>query len=564
MLALLLSWLLLASASWRMGGWIFRVVSEAEEPRDADVLDLLFLGLIGLAPVALFSTWFIPGQWGGLLLLLLALAGSPPPFFRRRPQWPVALVFLLSALVSLGWVSSRDSITYHHDLIHLLSNGGVVRGMGWIHGRFGYISSWHALTSWLHQPQLGLASRMDTAVNGFLLGLCLLQMMRAARRWMQGEADVRDTFSLVAWSVTLPLPVYLNFVSNPTPDFPVIIYAVVAARWLLVSSASSSPARDARVALLIGCAAFAIKLSALPIAAVCGLTALYRGGIKGVLVRTCCLGAVPVLVWMLSCWWVTGYPLYPTTLRITDVSWQIPEEHALTQKEVVYNFAFWGEGVFPDSMVGVPRYSVKWMRHWIVQDEVNLLGGLAFVAGIGSLPFLFGIRRFRSIAAATALLGLGGSIFLALMAPAPRFGLGFLLILPACLTSCWLQNMSFRFPAFLTRVLPVLLVLTMVAPTWLRNTRSERRVKTGLEQGVIRREPSQPWLRPPLVPHLHFDDKLDTVIVPDPARSHNTPGTTSNERATWYQLAPFEGGEFVDPAKGWKGGFRRSGLEEVP
>ncbi len=524
MLFLAFSWLLLFLVSRRLGGWIFRRCrTEGTGPQT------LFMGLAATASLCLLAAPWLPLRF---FLPVLVLIACVPPY--PRPRWTVASAWIwpfgLAACAALQTISSRDSISYHHDLVHILAEAGLPRGLAWIHDRFGFLSSWFALTACFDQPRLGVAGRADTAANGFLLGLCLCDLARSLHAWIDGKADDATRFAATGWLLALPLPVYLNFVASPTPDFPAIVYTLVFCRLLLQEPASPLP-------WVLAGLAFPIKLSTLPLLAVAALARPWRGGRVPLF-----LGIVPVLGWSASVWWASGYPLFPLSWSPATVAWQVPAAVPESLRDTIHAFAFWDQATEPANAARV--YSMAWLRHWLSADPVNRLGGLAFAASVLLFPLLIASGAFRRQATRLLPPAVLGIAYLALLAPSPRFGLGYLVLLPAAALALWLPSGPFRLARPWAAAVLAVLPLLIVAPTFLRPTRSEARIARALREGTLRLEPQARLLRPPLVPHIRYDDDLDIALPADAERSHNHPRSTADRRATWYPFPPAAGGAF--------------------
>jgi hypothetical protein len=430
----------------------------------------------------------------------------------------------------------------------------VTPGLAWIHNRFGHLSSWLALPAML-EP-FGMAGRTATSANALLMFLALCHLTCCIYRVKRNEADVADRFWVMASLVSLPLCAYMNLPVSATPDYAVIIYtSVLVYLWLK----DDPHGTRSQCAMLIAAALVAVKLSALPLLAAAAVIAWRRkGNLQAWIVPAGC-SALLIGAWMVASCVNSGYPLFPKTVMSPDVAWRIPEALAEKETATVKGFAFWGQLVKPDAMQTVSVYSLRWFKHWLGFNAMNVVGATLWLLGVASVPVVIFVRKGLRVLW-PALLAWGvGVVFLMFVAPATRFGLGILVCLPAA-AAAWVWHSYFgRSPAFSSAIVALLVIAACVLPTWLWRTRSEHRIARAQEAGQVRIDPVLPRLwRPPLIPHLHYDEARNIAWLPHPERSHNRPGACDWTRKTWYRFERCPAGAMFRSTHDWRSGIVRA------
>jgi hypothetical protein len=252
--------------------------------------------LVGLAVLAFLATLlslFMPlsalalaivSLGGGLILIWQLIAGQLKfDLTALRPQTP-RLAWLLLALVIVSILeqathqpSNPDSGIYHAQTIRWAETFPAVPGLGNLHGRLAFNSSWLALQALFSFAFLGLRSfHMLPAV---LSALVLFDCWRGLVGWLRGRptpVNILKTLLIPVFFYVLP-----SEISSPGTDLPVVLLV-----WFLASTWMDRPRRDGlkpgiyEIALyMLVLFAVTIKLSAAPLlilAAFVGISALRR------------------------------------------------------------------------------------------------------------------------------------------------------------------------------------------------------------------------------------------------------------------------------------------------
>lgn len=412
-----------------------------------------WLGTLLLASLLLSASLIVPlsPSAGILIALQLVLLVLLLPFGRRglktllsgfsslpRWAWGLAVVLLLAiALLAQGSTLS-DTGLYHLQLVQWLGRTGSVPGLALLHDRFGFTSTWFALSA-----PFSTGDRLGTMVGllgGYATLLTALHTAIAARHLLNvslndSPARVGDWFILISSAVTLPAAISMRALPSTSPNLP-IIFLVVLVAWVLIESRPGLAA--AHLLLLLSAGAVATKLSALPLALVAFVYALVQTWKRPMrLLRLLILPALLVLPVVLASLVVSGCPLFPSPILCMDrLPWAVGSDHARAIASSV--------GQFGLQQAGGNVWAFLFKR----RPHAGFLLVCSFLAGVLLLRALHPtLTRRRSSeplppgwfwVVCIALLGI---LMIARAGYNLRFGLAYLL-LPAYLSAVYAQRRS--------------------------------------------------------------------------------------------------------------------------
>lgn len=430
---------------------------------------------------------------GGAVLILGWLWKKGGLKWKRQPLvlHPLtALAGILCLLIVLEIATQRgnnpDTGIYHAQAIRWIETFPVVPGLGNLHTRFAYNSSWLVANALFSFAFTGL--RSFHLLPGVFYLFFLWNLAAGINRLLKGSRKPSDILQLLL----LPAAIYTqgNAFSSPGTDFPAILLTwILVVEWMRWME-EEPPRRSFRPYLLVLLAASAltIKLSAAPLlllAAAAGLRLAVQKEWKGLLVMAA-LGVLALLPWVARNIVLSGYPVFPEpAIDPFSVDWKIPPDIAAAEKESIQSWA------------KIPRLEVaavqamslrEWAVIWYYNQTTNRK---AMLWGIPILPagFLLYVLLFRasgrpllkrllsySLAYVTVLLG---GIFWFLSAPSFRFGIGWVTaalllgLLPwALLAACWFKHPARLWQAGATVILVYLGL--MLAQSFQGNTFTQR------------------------------------------------------------------------------------------
>jgi hypothetical protein len=213
---------------------------------------------------------------------------------------------------------------------------------------------------------------------------------------------------------------------SASPDIPVIMAIILAGHIYLNTRISSLSA--SLLVLIISIFAFNIKFSAIPLLFIAASIFLINNKFKfdWNVIFLIGFGTLPILIGNLL---ITGYPLFPSTFLQFNLPWQVDLKTAQYIRKVVFDSAFYGPAIWPyPELHPISFYEaiLQWATSRYEIPTVILL-----LSNCVLFPIL--IVKARSNHRLLLLLAVAvfGIFFFLLNAPTLRFGVQWLLIIPA-------------------------------------------------------------------------------------------------------------------------------------
>lgn len=330
-----------------------------------------------------------------------------------------------------------DSGLYHIQFIKWLSEYGLVPGITLIHWRLGIASSWFALAAPFNHGIL--EGRVYSLTGAFCLFMLLTHFCLACRNILRRTAHMHDHFAVAALTLALPVILVWGMPNSPTPDFPVIALEIFAA-WGIIAIATvkrrvaEHPAvMTGRLSLLIlSAGAASMKLSAAPMVAVAYILYICTGGFS--LARSVIGGvtaAVLLLPLTLTGIRISGCALFPSTFFCVETPSSLGTSVVAEKSRVIQEWAKWGGAPTP---AGATDWN--WLPAWFATERVCT--ALIILTGVSTVYLLLSQVGRRRLKENLPILAAGGAglVFMLSTAPSWRFGLGYLVIIPALAAAC--------------------------------------------------------------------------------------------------------------------------------
>jgi len=359
-----------------------------------------------------------------------------------RSTHPGALVLTLLAIVfvlgrAAQFPEHGDVGLYHAQAVRWLEEYGTVAGLGNLHSRLAFNSSWHLPTAFFSMSFLG--PQPFRALNGFLFLLAAIMFIQCGARLLRGSQLTSD---LVGACLFVPaLFFYRDHLSHSANDMPVALLVwIVVLLFLQRAEERLEHKLDIQSALvvLIGVFAVMIKLAALPILALPAWI-LVRAWLTGqrerlLLVAGCAL--VLLIPWLARGVWLSGHLVYPlSSLPAPPVDWQMPPQQAEAESREIQAWARLPRRPTNEVLaLSLSEWTPVWWR-----GLADVPRAMLVAIGLASLAYLAAAAVFHRRAARLlhdnpgpiigALVGYLGVAFWFFTAPDVRFGLGFIVIL---------------------------------------------------------------------------------------------------------------------------------------
>jgi len=345
-----------------------------------------------------------------------------------------------SAFLAAQPVIYFDVGLYHFQMIEWLSRFGLVPGLGLLHARFGFTTSWFG---WVAPFNAGiLDTRISALPGGFVFLLILLHLAICCLRVVQGRSRFIDWFIIIASLTYIPFCISYGLLGiSSSPDTPVATLTILIV-WSIFSILQHERKEkqeippnvalpegvplwgDRFLPVILAAGAVTIKLSALPLLLAAGFFYLsVSWSIQRFLVFASIAGGL-ILPMLAASVLTTGCPLYPSPALCLDLPWSVGAESAESMTTVIRDWNRWS-GFPPEN----PTFAA-WFTRWtnMERNAVFLIG-----CSLASALLLF-ISPNRSLATErnyALAIAFSGIALMMNSAPSLRFGMGYLCILPA-------------------------------------------------------------------------------------------------------------------------------------
>lgn len=396
MVAVFFNWTYIAATAFLVGFALCRSVCRITGYDVNDIGSILAVGLMAVTVYAqIFSLFYKVGTAANVILAAACVLSAV--LWHRQIKSLMAAVWggksvawkavMAAGIVAWCFCTSRgymhyDSDLYHAQSIRWIEEYGVVRGLGNIHVRFAYNSSFFALSALYGMKPLVdfLGGRPLHAVNGFFALLLWTQVLPIFRRKTGERTSVTD-FARVGAFYYLTL-IYSDIVS-PASDYAIMcVVFFIVIKWLELLGDGVDEAAPYALLCVAGVYAVTLKLTA-------GLLLLLVLKPLVMLVREkkwrdigfyLIMGMAVAAPWMARTVVISGYLLYPyPALDIFSVDWKVDAaEAALDSAEIVA----WGRALENAALAGLPVG--RWFGGWF--GRLPSAGKLFILADIVCIP----------------------------------------------------------------------------------------------------------------------------------------------------------------------------------
>lgn len=413
---------------------------------------LIFIGqLLSLAmPLGLAAILIVAAGGIAIAWVINRSDGLHIVLSSQLPVLGWALLVLIGLAVlenSTHTPANPDTGIYHAQAIHWLEAYPAVPGLGNLHTRLAYNSSWLALNALFSLSFLGL--RSFHLVSAALTMTAGIDFARGAIDWYRGQRTAAN----ILRTIFLPLIFFVlgSQVSSPGTDLPVILILwIVLPAWLdaLPEVKGSNLFREI-ILFAIVVTLITVKLSAVPVLLLAAWIGLRNSKNPATVWKMAGIAGVILLPWMARNIILSGYLIYPFPgVDWFNFDWKIPQE--ITRSEVL-TIQAWARdpGAAVEEVLAKPFFS--WLQLWFIEKTANqkwiLLG-----AGVSPIIFVLGLalaqttKKLEQERLANLVSGfltmLIGAVYWLFTAPDIRFGYGFLLALIGMAVLPWIAWMD--------------------------------------------------------------------------------------------------------------------------
>jgi hypothetical protein len=444
-----------------------------------------WLGILFYAMICLLLSVFMPltaivglSIFIGITVLGFSsshVRGEMLSLFRQIPySLRLGLLILLIgvAIFDTKYVSLIDTGGYHVSLINWISTYGVSWGLGLLHPRYGYTSSWLAMHAPMNHGMFEL--RVMSFAGGLALVLFFSHVVICLSRLLRRSAHLSDFFIISSSTLTLLLfttgKFQGGFFRSTSPDVPVFILLPLIFWILLVIIEQESSVKNISpqkfesyltTLSLIIVGAINVKLSAIAgVVAIFILAVLYGFANLKHLLKPLLIGILGMLPALSFSFVVTGCPIFPLPICV-EVNWSLGTALAKSESEIITSWARWNWWHGPDPNSTLYEKVDAWAKY----EQLSLVMlAMCLIALVIYLVFLHKQQSKKAVLPNALLLlyPVLGLVFWAYSAPTLRFGLGILILLPSLAASVVVEKIYRKLPDRITTYHDRLLTLIAI------------------------------------------------------------------------------------------------------
>lgn len=361
---------------------------------------------------------------------------------RRLQRWRLspsvcgALIVLLAVLavtiryaVQTTW--HYDTGLYHAQAIQWIEKYGVVPGLGNLHERFAYNSSFMVLQalyslSWFWENGQSLHT-----LNSFLAVMGLTYAIASMGFWKERHFRRADLFRCVMICCIVYGRMELS--SCGTDMWALMLVVYLCMKWAEIIEAEEETL-DLRCFLcVVSVYAVTVKLSAATslVLAVWPIVYLLKNRDWKRIAGCCGAGLFTAAPFLLRNVILSGYLVYPmTSIDLFPVDWKMSKALAKQDKDMIILYGRGGS----HELEALEKPVWEWMPEWFLaletpQKLLAVLGAAAFAAGLVMLLLCLRKRRYDdALLLSFCALGL---VYWMMTAPLMRYGFAYLLLMIA-------------------------------------------------------------------------------------------------------------------------------------
>lgn len=385
MLAILCNWMYVTFVSLGLGIGVSELSNKIFGYRIKRIDSLLMAGLaIATVYAQIFSLFAGVGMIANIALcicciLIYVFQGkylkqcSFTSAEKVKPGHIVALVFLVllwAYFTSRGYMH-YDSDLYHAQSIRWIEEYGVVPGLGNLHERFAYNSSFFALSA-LFSMKFLCGISMHT-MSGFFALVLSITALDVAKSWKNKKFLLTDyaRVGLIYYLITI-----MDEVVSPASDYSImcVIFFIVI-KWLDLLEKNEKNVAPYALLCVLGVYALTLKLTA-GLIILLVIKPLYHlikeKKIKDILIYLF-VGLIVAIPWFARTVIISGWLLYPfPTLDLFNFDWEM---NAAGIKLDAAQITTWGRALYDASLVDLPitEWFPNWFRTTLSGTEKGLL-----------------------------------------------------------------------------------------------------------------------------------------------------------------------------------------------
>ncbi len=403
-----------------------------------------------------FSIFYRVGREAFCALLVLCIAilifclsdirvlfSKAEKYFAERKIILIFFLIVIAAVVVLGgYLTSQvpvgyDTENYHAASIRWIEEYGAVKGLGNLHTRFAYNSSFLCLQalfsfSWIYKMSLH-------SMNGFLWVYFVIFCIATLKFREERRLVLSDILRILFVVILFRYEETARIMSPATDFMPMCLVAYIFIRWCDLNEKNEQSYVPYGLLSVLGLFNMSVKLSGVA----CALFAIkpaidmirHRRYID--ILKFIVLGLITVAPFLGRNILISGYLFYPiASLDLFNFDWEIPKSVVVTDNVMIKVFArSWGESY---AYSDINLDFMDWFKIWIEESTryFDILCVVDIALSIGAFVFTaWSMLRKKVLQYDLIVLFMAafGVLFLIVSAPSARFGRWWFWVLPAVL-----------------------------------------------------------------------------------------------------------------------------------
>lgn len=358
----------------------------------------------------------------------------------KKYLWKICIVVAIAIPVLIltnTQVTNYDSSLYHEQAIHWIEDYGVIKGLGNLHHRFAYNSSFLCLQALFSLKFLTGVSLHS--LNGFMYVIMVAYAILSQGLVRKRKVVPSDFFKA-------SIIIFCNYnptISSPGTDFmPMSVMLYIFSKWIELSEEDiedSFRVDSYSFLALLAIWGLTLKLSVavLPLLAIYPFVIFLKKHSYKKLLLCTLLAFLIVCPFLIRNVLISGYLLYPYPgIDLFDVDWKMNPYTVLCEKYEIQSFA---RGLHDQRAFLMELSFREWIPSWLAEIpgfyKAMLLVNLVGIPFCSAKAIRDALRR-KGIDKSVALLATVASILLWFVAaPGIRFGSALLLMVPCFILS---------------------------------------------------------------------------------------------------------------------------------
>ncbi len=459
MLAILCNWVYVTFVSLGLGVGFSELSNKIFGYRIKRIDSLLMAGLaIATVYAQFFSLFTGVGMVANILLvvcciLIYVFRGKnlkQCSFTSAEKIKPAHIVVVCLLVLLWAYFTSRgymhvDSDLYHAQSIRWIEEYGVVPGLGNLHERFAYNSSFFALSALFSMKFLcGESMHTMSGFFGLVLSLTALDIVKSWRDKQFSLADLARA-GLIYYLITI-----MDEVVSPASDYSImcVIFFIVI-KWLDLLEIKEKSIAPYGLLCVLGVYALTLKLTAgliilLTIKPLCGL--IREKKTKEIVIYIV-MGLLVAIPWFARTVIISGWLLYPfPALDLFDFDWEM---NAAVIEIDAAQIKTWGRALYNASLVDVPMH--KWFPNWFKTtlsgtEKILIIGCLISIILFVVNTVIVLCKKQKEKLDIVLVLGtvLCSYIFWQISAPLIRYGYAYVLLVDFLMLGWMCKQLGWR------------------------------------------------------------------------------------------------------------------------